>query len=216
LFDNLVIFKSKFSQKCSVSIVRGTKLNENLSRVNSSNCLMAELDLLVDIALIAGESALVAMTILIWKEIVHIDEVFKFTKLQSQPWVGPSDGNILSDPNPPLGKEKFIIKLKNFGKTPAKNVTIHFISQNKKLSKSSLQESNVNKFSLGPMLPNMEKSYWFYLDSDEMQKARKNAAQVFIGIYISYEFSGGKNGYGLISHFDSYEDGFVKTEMWED
>jgi len=177
---------------------------------------MVELDLLVDIALIAGESALVVMTILIWKEIGHVDEVFKFTKLQSQPWVAPSNGDILSDPNSPPGKEKFIMKLKNFGKTPAKNVTIHFISQNREPSKSSIQESNVNNFILGPMPPNMEKSYWFYMDSDEMQKVRKNAAQVFIGIYISYEFPGGKNGYGLIGHFDSHEDGFVKTEMWED
>jgi len=216
LFDNLVIFKSKFSQKCSVSIVKGTKLNENLSRVNSSNCLMAELDLLVDIALIAGESALVAMTILIWKEIVHIDEVFKFTKLQSQPWVGPSDGNILSDPNPPPGKEKFNIKLKNFGELQSQNTTIHFLKKNQVISKDDLNSPNVDRTNLGSLLPEMETRYWFYLDSDEVQKARKNTAQVFIGIYISYEFSGGKNGYGLIGHFDSHEDGFVKTEMWED
>jgi len=168
------------------------------------------------VSLVYGSIAIVVMAFLVTNAFQKVKKTDKMISLQSQPWVAPSDGSILLDPNSPPDKEKFIIKLKNFGKTPAKSVTIHFISQNQKPSKKDLQESNVNKFSLGPMPPNMEKSYWFYLDSDEMQKVRKNTAQVFIGIYISCEFPGGKNGYGLIGHFDSHEDGFVKTEMWED
>ena len=74
----------------------------------------------------------------------------------------------------------------------------------------------MDKSNLGTLLPEMETTYWFYIDSDEMKKARMYAAQVFIGIYISHEFSGGKNGYGLIGHFDSQKNGFVNTEMWED
>jgi len=176
---------------------------------------MSELKTIEQIAIIFGEAALVVMTFLIWKEIAHIREAFHFTKLHSRPWVGPSDGKISRDKDS-KNKEKYVIKIKNFGKSPAKNVTVNFIVQDQKLSRGSVKNSHGDKFSLGPLLPEMEKNYWFYIDSDKMQKARSNAADVYIGLYISYELLHGKNGYGMIGHFDSHENDFVKTEMWED
>ena len=176
---------------------------------------MVELHTIEQISIVFGEFALVAMTVLIWKEISHIREAFHFTKLHSRPWVGPSSGNISRDKDFDE-KEKYVIKIKNFGKSPAKNVTVNFIVQEQKLSKNSVKNSQDNKFSLGPLLPEMEKNYWFYIDSDKMQKARSNAAEVYIGLYISYDLLHGKNGYGIIGHFDSHENNFVKTEMWED
>jgi len=168
------------------------------------------------VSIVYGSIALALMAFFISKTYNKVKKTVKIINLQSQPWVGPSDGNILSDPNPPSGKEKFIIKLKNFGELQSQNTTIHFLKKNQVISKDDLNRPNVDRTNLGSLLPEMETRYWFYMDSDEMQKARKNTAQVFIGIYISYEFSGGKNGYGLIGHFDSHEEGFVKTEMWED
>lgn len=49
----------------------------------------------------------------------------------------------------------------------------------------------VDKFTLGPLLPNMEKRYWLLLDSALMQKVKEGRGQLFTTVYFSYEFSGG-------------------------
>ena len=74
----------------------------------------------------------------------------------------------------------------------------------------------IDKFSLGPLLPNMEKRYWFFIDSGAMQKAKDGNIQIFVALYFPYEFAGGRSGYGMISHFDTNANAFVHKDMWVD
>jgi len=176
---------------------------------------LSELEIAKEIAMILGMFSLVGMAVVIWKEISHLKKSTFLKKLSSMPSVA-THGNIITIPNSDSKKEKFSVKIKNFGETPADNVSGHFITKDHTISRGSVENSQDNQVNMGPLLPNMEASYWFYIDSDKMQKARSNAADVYIGLYISYDFETKKNGYGMIGHFDSHENDFVKTEMWED
>ena len=75
----------------------------------------------------------------------------------------------------------------------------------------------VDKFTLGPLLPNMEKRYWILLDSALMQKVKEGRGQLFTTVYFSYEFSwGGKAEYGMTSQFDTKTGPFIHKDMWVD
>ena len=76
--------------------------------------------------------------------------------------------------------------------------------------------SKFDKFTLGPLLPNMEKHYWLSLDSALLQKVKDDNSQFFTMVYFSYEFSGGKAGYGMISQFDAKTGTFLHKDMWVD
>ena len=177
---------------------------------------MIDLDFIEKISWIFGYSSLGVMAILFSRTFRDVQKTTELIKLESRPWVGPVSGDILSESRI-YNKEKFLIKIKNFGGTPAKNVTVNFITQDHKLNREKTKKSqDIENDNLGSLLPSMETSYWFYIDSDKMQKARSNSTEVYIGLYISYDFEKKKNGYGIIGHFDSHENDFVKTEMWED
>ncbi len=53
--------------------------------------------------------------------------------------------------------------------------------------------SKFDNFTLGPLLPNMEKHYRLFLDSALLQKVKDDNSQFFTMVYFSYEFSGGKS-----------------------
>jgi len=158
--------------------------------------------------------ALVGMAILITREISQLKTTYKLSKFSSSPSIGAINNTIFGTIS--NNKEKFIIKLKNFGELPAKAVTAYFTTQNKILTKETLHSSKENELDLGPILPNMEKSYWFYIDSDVMKNARNNEEQIYVCLSISYESLDGKYRYGIVYKYDSHKNGFVKTEMWED
>lgn len=79
-----------------------------------------------------------------------------------------------------------------------------------------LKSPNVDKFNLGRLLPNMEKRYWIFLDSALIKKAEQGTSGLFFVIYFSYEFPGGKSGYGMISQYDPKSGGFIHKDMWLD
>lgn len=62
----------------------------------------------------------------------------------------------------------------------------------------------------------MEKRYWLLLDSALMQKVKEGRGQLFTTVYFSYEFSGGKAGYGMTSQFDTKTGTFIHEDMWVD
>jgi hypothetical protein len=62
----------------------------------------------------------------------------------------------------------------------------------------------------------MEKHYWLSLDSALLQKVKDDNSQLFTMVYFSYEFSGGKAGYGMISQFDAKTGTFLHKDMWVD
>ena len=73
-----------------------------------------------------------------------------------------------------------------------------------------------NQFQIGPLLPGMEKRYWIFIENERYRKTMEGASNIFIFIYFSYVYSGGKSGYGMISQLDNKTNNFVHKEMWID
>jgi hypothetical protein len=172
-------------------------------------------------ATIIGAIATAAVVFFLWKAVKQMDENVKFSRIQVihrfRPWVGPSNSIQFMRTN--NGKEQFAIKLKNYGELPASNVKAMFAMKNEELTRDVLKNPNsLETFNLGPLLPNMEKSYWFFIDSDLMRKAKDNddSTQIFIALYFAYEFPGGKSGYGMLSRYDPSTNNFIHNDMWVD
>ncbi len=169
------------------------------------------------VAFMAGIAEII-IVILLWKTVKDFAELAKVSKLQTQvrfrPWIGPS-GNIQhvrddSEDN----KRQFSISIKNFGEVPATSVTAMSTYNNVLPTRDVLKSGNVDKFNLGPLLPNMEKRYWIFIESALMEKAEQGNSELYVVIYFSYEFSGGKSGYGMISQYDRKSGGFIHRDMW--
>ena len=179
------------------------------------------LGLLGEISSIATALATVALVILIWRTVQQLEVTVKESKMRSQrfrPWVGPSDGiKLMSAQN---GREQYFVTIKNYGELPASNVTVTFNTKTHEITRKMLEAPNgANSFSLGPLLPNMEKRYWFFIEYDLAKKARDGVEQIFISLYFKYDYFGGSSGYGMISRFDPTIDSksaFIHKEMWVD
>jgi len=189
------------------------------------NQLRVYYESMVDIALvenwvsIGAGVATVLVVYLLWKTVRHMEETTKLSRVQVahrfRPWVGPSSG--IEFKNTAEGKEQFVITLKNYGELPASSVVATFTMKNEVPSRDILKGSDgIDRFNLGPLLPNMEKRYWFFVDSDTMQRAKNNNTNIFIALYFEYAFPGGRSGYGMISYFDSSANTFVHKDMWVD
>jgi len=160
------------------------------------------------------------VVVLLWKTVKDFAELAKVSKLQTEvrfrPWVGPSGGfELLRDEE---DKKQYSIAMKNFGEVPATNVVVSCIVSDTKPDKSNsvAQGNENNQFHLGPLLPGMEKRYWIFLDNERYRKTMEGTSNVFIFLYFSYVFPGGRSGYGMISQLDSKTSNFIHREMWID
>ena len=160
----------------------------------------------------------IALVFLFWRTIQQLEETVKVSRIQSQyrfrPWVGPSGRIEFMAKND--GHDQFAIPVKNYGEIPATSVIAKYLMRTELPKRELLASNDVTSFNLGPLLPNMEKRYWFFVDSDLMQKSREGTLQVFTLIYFQYEHHDGKSGYGLISRFDKASDSFIHVDMWID
>jgi hypothetical protein len=164
----------------------------------------------------------IGIVILLWKTVKDFAELAKVSKLQTEvrfrPWVGPSGGfEFLREDN---DKRQYSIAMKNFGEVPASNVIVTSTISDTKLDKSALLESSkqdgASEFHIGPLLPGMEKRYWIFIDNERYRKTMDGTSNLFVFIYFTYLYSGGKSGYGMISQLDSKTNNFVHREMWID
>ena len=160
----------------------------------------------------------IALVFLFWKTIQQLEETVKLSKIQSnyrfRPWVGPL--NNIQFMSTKDDREQFSITIKNYGEIPASNVVAKYIMKTEPITKEIIKKPELlSSFNLGPLLPNMEKRYWFFIDSDLIKKA-KNGSQIFTVLYFTYEHHGGNRGYGTISQYDSTTDSFIHKEMWID
>lgn len=162
--------------------------------------------------------ATIALVILFWKTIQQLEETVKVSRVQSQyrfrPWVGPSGSIEFMAKNE--GKDQFAIPVKNFGEIPATSVLARYSVRTELPKRDMLASSEVSTFNLGPLLPNMEKRYWLFIDSDLVQKSRDGSSQIFTIIYFQYEHHDGKSGYGLVSKLDKMSGSFAHVDMWID
>ncbi|HEX7274930.1 MAG TPA: hypothetical protein VF248_04885 [Nitrososphaeraceae archaeon] len=163
-----------------------------------------------------------AVVVLLYKTVKDFAELAKVSKLQTQvrfrPWVGPSGGfEFLRDDN---DKKQYSIAMKNFGEVPSTNVIVTSVISDTKPEKSSaletLKQNGASEFHIGPLLPGMEKRYWVFIDNERYRKTMDGTSNLFVFIYFTYLYSGGKSGYGMISELDSKTNNFVHREMWID
>ena len=160
----------------------------------------------------------IALVFLFWKTIKQLEETVKLSKIQAnyrfRPWIGPF--NRIEFLSALDGHDKFSITIKNYGEIPSSTVTARYAMKNELPKREMLRSADLTVFNLGPLLPNMEKRYWFFIDSDLIKKAKEGTAQVFILLYFQYEHLGGHSGYGLTSRYDGTTNSFVHVEMWID
>lgn len=177
---------------------------------------MAEFTVIGQVGSIATAIATVALVFIFWRAIKQMEHTVKLSRIQTEqrfrPWIGPF--NQISTLEENNGKVKFDIGIKNYGEIPSTNVIAYFTTKPELISRKDL-ENPEQKYDLGPLLPNMEKHYWFFLDSEKIKEAKKGNSEIYTGLYFSYASRDGKeNGYGLISKYDSKEDSFVHKDMW--
>jgi hypothetical protein len=178
----------------------------------------------ISIATLIVESIIV---ILLYRTVRDYAEVAKLSRVEVKqrfrPWIGPSTG--IEFMHSKEGKEQYAIAIKNFREIDATNVVAMSTEGNQMPSSRDLlisssesphTGSKIDKSTLGPLLPNMEKRYWLFLDSALMQEVREGNGQLFTTVYFSYEFSGGKAGYGMTSQFDIRTGTFIHKDMWID
>ena len=169
------------------------------------------------IAVVAGVAE-IAIVFLLWKTVKDFAELAKVSKLQTEvrfrPWIGPS-GNIQHVRDDTENKKKqYAISIKNFGEVPSTAVTATSIYSESLPNRESLNLPHAEKFNLGPLLPNMEKRYWIFLDTALMENAQQGTSSLFVVICFSYEFPGGRSAYGMVSQYDRKSGSFIHRDMW--
>lgn len=152
------------------------------------------------------------------KTLKHLEASTRMTKVETEyrlrPWVGPSTG-ITRKENSINEKIQFSITVKNFGELPASGIKAKSIVDTKMLTRESLKQP-LTEFNLGPLLPNMEKKYWFFIEPEMWNKIVNENETVFVALYFEYPSLAGKNGYGMISEYNKNNDSFTHQEMWID
>jgi hypothetical protein len=190
------------------------------------------------IEVLAGIAEII-IVFLLWKTVLDFSETAKVSRLQSnyrfRPWVGPSSGiQYMQAAN---GKTQYSITVKNFAEIPASKVIVKYAMKKGEMPKKEIlkqatagikvadssssssdgtSHDGLTTFDLGPLLPQMEKRYWIFIDSDTMKKTKENSGSLYTLLHFSYEYAGGHGGYGMISMFDPKTDNFVHKDMWID
>ncbi len=163
--------------------------------------------------------ATVVLAVALIKTFTHMQAVTKMSAIETEyrlrPWIGPT-GTIKKMEKSISDDCQFDITIKNYGELPATSVIAKFVRSNKPLTRESFQSSDVNSFDLGPVMPTMEKHYWFFIDSEAWKKADSGSESLYTGLYFEYEHSGKKSGYGMLSEYSSSAKNFIHKDMWID
>ena len=172
-----------------------------------------EIQVLESVGIFGTAIATIALVILLWKAVRQMEATVSLSKVQTdlrfRAWVGPSSGII---PRPD-GNNSYEIAIKNFGEIPSESVRVLYKLDTKPMEKNEVNSYN-DTFDLGPLLPNMEKHYWFIIESDLIEKAKKGQEKIFVLLYFEYQVALGKSGYGMISEYKPEKENFVHKNMW--
>jgi len=176
-------------------------------------------ELLQTLGSIGTAGATIALVLMLYKAIKQMESTVKLTQIQTEyqlrPWIGPSGRFQKIEPSI-NDMIQFEIVIKNFGELPASNVQAKYVSGNSLLDRQTLISKPENQFSLGPMLPNMEKRYWFFIDKERWYRVTKGEESLFIGVYFEYQANSHENGYGIISEYNQSSQNFAHKDMWID
>ena len=119
--------------------------------------------------------AIIILLAILVKDSAALSKVSKLqTEVRFRPWIGPHGGIEFMESN--NNKQKYAIKLKNFGEIPATNVTAFSRISDTVLKKDEViklkkidssekhnKKYGVDNFNIGPLLPGMEKKYWILI-----------------------------------------------------
>jgi hypothetical protein len=177
---------------------------------------MVDFELLTVVGSLGTAIATIVLVILLWKTIKQFETTATLSRIQTEfrfrPWIGPV--NSIKSIGEADGKNQFSVTVKNYGELPATYMKASFKMDTEMMNKDILNSEKIDKFDLGPMLPNMEKHYWFFIDSDLIEKAKKGETKIFIILFFEYPLTDGTSGYGMISEYNPKMDGFMHKDMW--
>jgi hypothetical protein len=175
-----------------------------------------DLEFLSVIGSLGTAVATIILVILLWKTIEQFETTAKLSAVQMEfrfrPWVGPVNSiKAMGEAN---GKNQFDVAMKNYGELPTTHLKASFKVDTKMMTKDVFKSKEIEEFNLGPMLPNMEKHYWFFIDCDLIKKAQEGEIKIFIALYFEYPLTQGTSGYGMISEYNPKMNGFMHKDMW--
>lgn len=156
----------------------------------------------------------IILAFLLYKTFRHLEASTRAANIQTEyklrPWVGPTGAiqQLFRDAK----KTRIEITIKNFGDLPATNVIAYSIASISEIAKDEVHKSS--KVDLGPVLPNMEKHYWFDIPNEVIDEAIKSKTKISGGLLFEYPLSYGNSEYGMISEIDPETFKFVHKEMW--
>jgi len=176
-----------------------------------------DVEVIVGIAHWATGIGTVVLAIALIRTFKHMATVTKMTSIETEyrlrPWIGPT-GPIKKMEKSISDDCQFDITIKNFGEIPASAVTAKFVKSTEPLSRESFQSNDVKSYDLGPVMPTMEKHYWFFIDTETWKKADSGIEPLYTGLYFEYNHAGKKSGYGMLSEYNSTTKNFVHKDMW--
>lgn len=158
----------------------------------------------------------IILSILLYRTFKHMEASTQATKIQTEykfrPWVGPTGAirEINSDSN----KKQFEVIIRNYGEYAATDVAVTNLVKLEKITKDDLKSKTDSRVSLGPLLPNMEKRFWFDIDTQTIKNAKESNTKIFSGIIFEYPLTFGQSEYGMISEIDPQTLIFTHMDMW--
>ena len=154
-----------------------------------------DFQLLETVAALGTAAATITLVVILYRTIRQMEVTVKLSQIQTEfrfrPWIGPASRFQRIEPSI-NDKIQFEVTLKNFGELPAEGVLAKFISDKKLITKTDLMNHSHNQFELGPMLPNMEKHYWFFIEPEVWKKAVADEQKLFTEVYFEYIANGKK------------------------
>lgn len=168
---------------------------------------------------VATAIATIALVIILYRTVRQFEATVEVSRIQTEyrfrPWIGHS-GNIEKMENSMDDDCQFDVTVKNFGELPASGVSAKFLFSDKMLTRDDIKSESIDSFDLGPMLPNMEKHYWFFIPKTIWNNAMEGKSKVFTGLFFEYSVSDKKSGYGILSEYNPTTENFVHKDMWID
>jgi hypothetical protein len=161
----------------------------------------------------------IVLAIALIRTFKHMEAVTKMTSIETEyrlrPWIAPV-GPIKIMEKSINDDHQFDITIKNFGELAASSVTAKFIKNTEPITRELLQSNSADSYNLGPVMPTMEKHYWFFINSETWNKSDGGLEPLHIGLYFEYSTAGKKSGYGMLSEYNSTTKNFVHKDMWID
>ena len=208
----LVVFSSFFSNTFAQDHI-------SLEIIDSDTEMGHFIEMVIGVAHWLTGIGTVILAIALIRTFKHMEAVTKMTSIETEyrlrPWIAPV-GPIKIMEKSINDDHQFDIAIKNFGQLAASSVTAKFIKNTEPITRELLQSNNADSYNLGPVMPTMEKHYWFFINSETWNNVDAGSEPLHIGLYFEYSTAGKKSGYGMLSEYNSTTKNFVHKDMWID